>query len=120
MPYHGPTIDIFAIAIVLFNMVTGRDLFYRARERDLCPYDYLVNQSELFWSRIQNSALNLSLEFQSLMNSMLAMDPAQRLSIEQVLSHAWFSNGDEASTEQIAEEMEARREQADIAVAQRD
>ena len=102
-PYHGPTVDMFAMAVILFIMVLGRNPFLEANMRKDRYYQTLVNNPEQYWSYIKKTSnttppISLSSEFISLVTSMLQEQSSQRPSLEQVLSHAWFQSGEASAT----------------------
>lgn len=108
-PYNGISVDLFAAGIILFIMMSQNPPFSRASPTD--PYySQLANGNARFWdihSRNKPSDC-YSKEFRSLIQSMLAMDPAQRLSIAEIQTHPWF-NGPCASPEEIYQELSGRK-----------
>ena len=116
MPYNGPTIDLFAAAIILFIMYTGTPPFSRADPRDDFYKFLCTNQHEGFWKshlKHKPSSQFLSESFKNLMNSMLAFDPTQRLSLSEIKAHPWF-NGPVTNNEQIFKMFIERKQKVDI------
>ena len=83
--------DLFAAAIVLFNMVIGSPPFSSANINDL-RYKHLVNnRNDIFWDfHEKGKKSKSSKEFKDLMNSMLAFDPTQRLTLSEIKAHPWY------------------------------
>ena len=116
MPYNGPTIDLFAAAIILFIMYTGTPPFSRADPRDDFYKFLCTNQHEGFWKshlKHKPSSQFFSESFKNLMNSMLAFDPTQRLSLSEIKAHPWF-NGPVTNNEQIFKMFIERKQKVDI------
>lgn len=108
MPYSGIIIDLFAAAIILFVMVTGKLPFVKA---DPCDRTYKLlctNKHEQFWKIHEINKKNVSESFVDLMNCMLAFDPTQRLSISEIESHKWLK-GKTLEKNEIIIEMMARK-----------
>lgn len=85
-PYSGPSVDLFASAIILFIMVTQHPPFTRAEPND--PFYRLLcaGRHDLFWKAHSKSKPGgdsfFSEEFKDLINRMLAFDPSQRMSMD--------------------------------------
>jgi len=89
LDYNGATVDLFSAAIILFVMVTGAPPFEFATPQDDFYKCICTNKHKTFWiSHLQDC--NMSKEFISLMNTMLAFDPNQRLSIGEIIQHPWM------------------------------
>ncbi|CAG9318971.1 unnamed protein product [Blepharisma stoltei] len=108
-PYSGASVDAFASGIILFIMYSQNPPFSKAVPTD--PYYKLLsNREEKFWqlhSRNKPSG-HYSAEFKSLITDMLALDPARRLTIEQIKAHPWY-NGPIASAQEVGQELRARQ-----------
>jgi len=95
---HSPSMDIFALGVLLFIMLVGRK-----------PFN--INESEnLKYVRMQLSDapglkdprwLDLSPDAKSLIMGMLAYDPKRRLTAEQVLAHEWVASGGGRTTRKL-------------------
>jgi serine/threonine protein kinase len=89
LDYNGATVDLFSAAIILFVMVTGCPPFEYAKPADDFYKCLCTNKHKTFWeSHLQDC--DLSPEFIDLMNTMLAFDPNQRLSIGEIIKHPWM------------------------------
>lgn len=102
-PYIGSSVDLFAAAIILFIMYAGTPPFSKADPKD--PYYKLLcsNRYDTFWqAHLKNKGSEnfFSAEFMNFMNSLLAQDAAQRLSLAEVKSHPWY-NGPVMPMDQI-------------------
>lgn len=92
-PYEGPAVDVLATGIILFVMMTQRPPFSQASHDD--PHYRLLigKRGDLFWSAHEEAEGEdiYSKEFKSLFEGMLAFNPKERLTMDQVLAHPWFS-----------------------------
>lgn len=109
--YSGPSVDLFASAIILFVILTQRPPFSSANPAD--PHYRLLaaNRSELFWGAHKDAEDGediYSAEFKDLFEKMMAMNPNQRLKIEEVLAHPWMQGG-LASDNEIQTEFKRRK-----------
>jgi serine/threonine protein kinase len=92
-PYGGPAVDLFASAIILFIMISGTPPFAQAEPKDPHYKLLCINRHETFWAAHSRGKPPgfYSAEFKHLMNSMLALDPSQRLSLAEVKAHPWYN-----------------------------
>lgn len=115
-PYQGPSVDLFASAIILFIMFTQHPPFTKAVPED--PFYRLLcaNRADLFWKAHSKNkpagAEFFSESFKNLITAMLQFDPAHRLSMAEVKAHPWF-NGPVATIEQIHHEFDSRKKLID-------
>lgn len=112
MSYNGPSVDLFASAIILFIMFAGTPPFSRADPRDDFYKFICTNKHESFWKahlKHKPNAAFFSENFKSLMNSMLAFDPTQRLSLAEVKAHPWFNGFCKENTAIYAEFFERKK-----------
>jgi serine/threonine protein kinase len=118
-PYNGPAVDLFASAIILFILISGTPPFAKADPKNDPHYKLLcINRHETFWkaherNKPKDNGQNFySEDFKNLMNSMLALDPAVRLSLAEVKNHAWYQ-GPVCDMEEIKHEFAARKQKVD-------
>eukprot|EP01017_Pseudomicrothorax_dubius_P032149 TRINITY_DN4176_c0_g2_i4.p1 TRINITY_DN4176_c0_g2~~TRINITY_DN4176_c0_g2_i4.p1 ORF type:complete len:469 (-),score=107.60 TRINITY_DN4176_c0_g2_i4:27-1433(-) len=88
--YHGPSADLFSAGVCLFTMCCGFSPFSRAVLADPLYMNIATQKYDVYWSSINSRRPSLSPEFQDLINFMLALDPAQRLSIAEIKEHPWY------------------------------
>ena len=88
-PYNGIQSDIFSLGQLLFVLVTGRLGFNNANQNDNL-YRLIMNpQNHAQYWEILND-LNLSQSFKNLFVSMVAQNPGQRPTIDQILNDEWM------------------------------
>lgn len=110
MPYSGNLVDLFASGIILFIMVSGHPPFIKADPRDNLYKLICTNKHESFWKyHEKNKKTILSQPLKNLINSMLAFDPTQRLSISEVIAHEWMKGAINTEHEIINEFNERRK-----------
>lgn len=78
-----PSVDIWAIGCILFEMVTGSKMF------DGKSNDEIRNK---IIKRTVNFPKYLSLECVNLIDNLTTLNPGQRITIEQALYHPWIRN----------------------------
>lgn len=108
--YRGKPVDIFMAGTVLFLFLTGVRPFHVANEDDQF-YRFIANAAPTkFWllHRRQNK-VELSPEVVQLISSMMAFDPLQRPSVEDVARHEWVTMKPVASLKQVRAEIRKRR-----------
>jgi len=85
--------DLFACGIILFTLVVGYPPFSVASLKDF-HYKLIINQQfNAFWKQHeQRRRKTFSNEFKDLINSMLAFQSTERLTIAEIKSHPWYLN----------------------------
>lgn len=88
--YKGTEADIFAAGVILFIMYAGNPPFEKASPND--PYYKLIKEKnyETFWkahSRNRSGVFNS--QFQDLFTRMVAFEPSERPTVEQIATHPW-------------------------------
>jgi serine/threonine protein kinase len=109
--YSGPSVDLFASAIILFVILTQRPPFSSANPQD--PHYRLLaaNRAEIFWQAHKDAEEGediYSAEFKDLFEKMMAINPAQRPKLEEIMAHPWMQ-GQYASEEEVVEEFKRRK-----------
>lgn len=118
-PYTGAGVDLFAAGIILFIMISQRPPFNKADIQD--PHYRLIagGRHELFWQaheQVNTEENPFTPEFKDLFNQMMALNPNQRPSIDNILAHP-FVRGDTASKAEVQAEFKRRKESVDEEVA---
>ena len=100
-PYDGIKCDIFSLGQLLFNLVNQIFGFQSAREDD--QHYTLIRQQNyaVYWNSPAFAQLNLSNNFKNLFVRMVAYDPNERPTIEQILFDVWMEEINNLDAEQI-------------------
>ena len=101
-PYEGARVDLFASAIILFVIITQRPPFASAHPSD--PHYRLVaaGQAATFWQAHAEAEQGNDIytaEFKDLFEKMMALDPSNRPSLQEVLAHPWMAGACPSSDE---------------------
>jgi serine/threonine protein kinase len=86
-PFSGHCVDLWAIASMLFILVTGVPPVDLASVMD-ARYNMIVDGKLALMLR--NWGIQLSEELTDLLQNLFREKDRERLSIEQILSHSWF------------------------------
>lgn len=92
--YSGASVDIFASAIILFIMISGTPPFAKADPKDPHYRILTLGRFDVFWNAHEKNKPKkpfYSESFKDLIQRMLALDPKDRLSADDVLAHPWLS-----------------------------
>ena len=113
--YDGARVDLFAAAIILFVIMTQRPPFSSANPND--PHYRLIaaGRAKLFWqahAEAESGEDIYSEEFKDFFEKMMAMNPNQRPTMEQILAHP-FMQGDVPSMEAIRQDFIVRKSRVD-------
>jgi len=112
-PYKGEQVDIFSSAIILFIMVAQHPPFTAAIPSDPFYRCLASKRSDIFWRTHCKSKPEqekfFSEEFKDLIEKMLKLEPADRPSLQDILSHPWMT-GPEPSKEEIIQEFAKRNQ----------
>lgn len=105
--------DLFALGFLLFNILYNKTPYTSASGRD--PKYRLIyeHRFEEFWSKFDD--VEISQEAKDLISSMLAFEPALRLSLCEIEAHPWIE-GDVPSAAEIKQVLEAKLEKTDLAL----
>jgi len=85
--YSAEKADIFAVGVVLFFMVVGKNPFTGTILN--ANYNAFWAHNSKFWKRFDKNN-NYSLEFKSLIEKLLEHDPDERITLEEIKKHAWM------------------------------
>ena len=92
--YSGIKSDIFSLGVVLFNLVTGSYGFNKSKKNDNL-YKLIINNNgdyKEYWEKTEPEKFNLVLSenFKELYVKMVAHDPKDRPTIDEILDSNWL------------------------------
>ena len=107
--YKGTEVDLFAMGVILFIMVTGLPPFKIATSTD--PYYQYIEQGKLdrfwgIWTSIMEArapGMELDESFKRLITLMLLKDPDTRPCLTDILAHPWMQGHVAGEDELLAE-----------------
>jgi len=113
--YQPNVVDLFALGVILFVMRSCGIPFKQAKTIDRHYRKLIEHDSDGFWRDHEQgkAAGYYSLEFKDLVTSLLRYQPAQRVSMADVIGHPWVASVDCATTEEINAEFAQRKHQVD-------
>ena len=106
--YDGERVDVFALGIILFIMMAQNPPFRVADRRSDKLYQFITMEKEKFFWKLHGRQLPegeeyFSAEFRDLFEKMMRYNPAERLTIAEILAHPWYQQDactkDEAKAE---------------------
>jgi len=105
LKYNGVKVDLFAAGVVLFIMLSGHPPFLKTTVTDAYYRLFRQKRLEIFWNEQSKRKPQgfYSLTFMNLIESMLAFDPMERLTLDQILEHPWMKEQPILSSQQIRE-----------------
>jgi serine/threonine protein kinase len=123
-PYSGTSVDLFACGIILFILYSGTPPFAKADPKSDPHYKlFCAGRQDVFWKahernkpKVQGRDTFYSEHFRDLLNAMLAADPKNRPTLEQIKSHAWY-NGSIADINNLKLEFMQRKKMVDAELA---
>ena len=87
--YDGEKVDIFALGVILFMMLTAMEPFHKADDlwhRRLLHNPIKTLEARKMEGMVDEDALDLILK-------MIQMNADDRISMNDILGHKWFNNG---------------------------
>jgi serine/threonine protein kinase len=84
--FDGAAVDVWCAGTILFCMLTGNRSYHRPHATDAQFYWMTHGLSQL----LHDWNIELSPQGLHLLRNMLQVDPRLRLTIDEVLNHAWF------------------------------
>ena len=110
-PYDGYKADIFSLGQLLFILVTDMFGFKSSNPKDYLYSLIMSNQSDKYWNMRSKEKINPSNEFKDLFIRMVAYDPLQRPTIDQILNDPWMKELNDLNDNELnALENELRNE----------
>ncbi len=106
--YIGQFVDLFSCGVILFLMVVGQPPFEKASDHDIRYRLIMKHQFSTLWKYYERGGRTFSDDFKSLINAMLAHDPAERLTIAEIKAEPWYL-GKTCSQEELREEYEKKK-----------
>ena len=86
--YDGIKNDVFSLGVLLFVITIGEFPFETATYSDE-KYKFIIKgRFNQFWEFF--NYIEISEEFKSLINSLISLTPAKRLSVDEILKHPWI------------------------------
>ena len=98
--YDGEKVDIFALGVMLFNLVTGKYGFKEAKISDNCYKYIMIKSYKTFWKK-NAQIIDVSEEFQNLYVKMISYKANERPTIEQILNDEWMKEINNKSEKEI-------------------
>ena len=89
--FDGFAIDMWAAGVILYIMLTGFPPYDQASRTDQ-RFELIVTGRLV--KQLKSWGINLSKEAGELLQSMLQLNPKDRLTLAQVMSHPWVTNPD--------------------------
>ena len=110
-PYDGILSDIFSLGKLLFSMVTQMQGFQVATIKDKFYSLIMKRHFDIYWKSFDDHNLNLSQSFKDLYMRMVAFEPKERPTIEEILNSEWMQEINNLNEAQLnALENEIRQE----------
>ena len=110
LPHEPGKADVFAVGVILFNMITGQAPFQKATREDK-NYPTLIEDTTAFWKQVSGTLhpeiSSLTPHFKSLIEFCLRLEPIERPFVGQFKFAAW-TRGLTATKAEVVEEMTSR------------
>jgi serine/threonine protein kinase len=90
-PFDGFAIDLWAAGVILYIMLTGFPPYDQANRTDQ-RFDLIVNGNLV--RQLRSWEIHLSDDAGDLLQSMLQLDPRDRLTLAEVMAHPWVASGE--------------------------
>ena len=98
--YDGEKVDIFALGVILFNLVTGKYGFTEAKTTNTFYKLIMLKNYSTFWDKYIKID-GLSEEFKNLFVKMVAYNPFKRPTIEEILKDEWMEEINKKNEKEI-------------------
>lgn len=94
-PFDGPAVDLWAAGVILFIMLTGIPPW---DEPKLSNENFKLMSTGHLVQILTERRVGLSVDAMDLLQRMFWLDPADRLSLEQVCAHPWITHSEYKGT----------------------
>jgi serine/threonine protein kinase len=94
-PYDGPSVDVFALGVMFFLMLTGKPPF------EIAGDDWYKLMQEAPVQICEARGITMSQESLDLATKLIADAAADRLTLKEILQHKWMTDGHTASQEEV-------------------
>jgi serine/threonine protein kinase len=91
VPFDGFAVDLWAAGVILYIMLTGFPPYDQAHRSDQ-RFELIVNGNLV--RQLRSWDIHLSDEAGDLLQRMLQLDPRNRLTLAEVMSHSWVAKGE--------------------------
>jgi len=110
--YQGEKVDIFALAVILFVMISKHAPFNAAIPKDQLYVSLASKNYEHFWNKHSRHKGDefFSKNFKNLFEKMTELDPDLRLSLDEIKNHPWYLEKCNLTQKDISDIFEARFE----------
>jgi serine/threonine protein kinase len=100
-PYDGLKADIFSLGVVLLTLTTCKFGFIRATLEDKY-YKYIAEKKyEQYWKNLGDKFPKISEELKNLFTKMIAYQPKERPSIEEILNSSWMKEINDLNQDEL-------------------
>ena len=99
--YNGEKVDIFALGVILFNLVTGLYGFNEAKISDKSYRLIALNKFPKFWNDLKTQVIGVSEKFKNLYVKMVSYKPVERPNLEQILNDEWMQEIENKNEKEI-------------------
>jgi serine/threonine protein kinase len=98
--YNPAQADLFAAGTIIFILYAGYPPFSKAHARDSWYNLILNNRFDTFWScHARNKPAGFFNDsFKNLISGLIAANPEQRITLDEVIAHTWFTEDPQPAT----------------------
>ena len=112
--YRGVENDVFALGVILFQLVVGHPPFSTAEPNDpWYKWLQLGHSANEFWCKHEGYFQNQPFDedFKNLVTMMLSYQPHNRPALVDIVAHPWIRKETPATNQEVIEEFERRENQ---------